>query len=123
MLQHLILGDELEARRRSDGLLAIGLLVDIAHAGVFGGLGDARRSRALGGRGGGGGGGLCLLVGRHDGIGCLRMVSCVSYSGPAAIPRAVDACLCCVALQKAERMIKNLQGDVVGLVMGKRCTW
>jgi hypothetical protein len=122
MLQHLILEDEFEARRRSDGLLAIGLLVGIARAGVFCGLGDARRSRALGG-GGGGGGSLCLLVGRHDGIGCLRMVSCVSYSGPAAIPRAVDACLCCVVLQKAVRMFKNLQGDVVGLVMGKRFTW
>jgi hypothetical protein len=122
MLQHLILEDESEARRRSDVLLAIGLLVDVARAGVFGGLGDARRSRALGG-GGGDGGGLCLLVGSHGGIGCLRMVSCVSYSGPATISRAIDACLCCVALQKAERMFKNLQGDVVGLVMGKRFTW
>jgi hypothetical protein len=111
MLQHLILEDELEARRRSDELLAIGLLVDVARAGVFGGLGDARRSRALGG-GGGGSGGLCLLAGSHGGIGCLRMVSYVSGSAPATVLRAVDG----VASQKAERMVKNLQRDVVGVV-------
>ena len=79
MLQHLVFEDELVARRRSDELLAIGLLAGVARGGVFGDLGlggqpgtgeeasrGARRSRALGGGGGGGGGGVCLLVGRHD---------------------------------------------------------
>jgi hypothetical protein len=42
----------------------------------------------------------------------LRMVSCVSGGVPATIPRAVDG----VALQNAERMVKNLQRDVVGVV-------
>jgi hypothetical protein len=98
MLQHLIFEDELEARRRSDELLAIGLLDDIARTGVFGDLGHggqpgagggasrgARRSRALGGRGGGDGG-VCLLAGRHGGFVCLRMVSHVQYSASAITP-------------------------------------
>jgi hypothetical protein len=85
--QHLIFEDELEARRRSDELLAIGLLHEVARAGVFVDLGrggqpgaggrasrGARMSRALGGRGGGGGG-VCLLAGRHGGFVCLHMVS------------------------------------------------
>lgn len=88
MLQHLVFEDVLEARRRSNELLAIGLLDGIARSGVFGTLGlggqagagsrasrVARRSRALVGGCGGGCSCICLLVGRHGGRVCLHLVN------------------------------------------------
>jgi hypothetical protein len=134
MLQHLLFEDEVEARRPSDKLLAIGLLDDVARAGVFGdfGLGGqpvagrranrgARRSRGLGGSGEGGGGGVCLLAGRHGGFVCLRMVSHVAYSAPAVT--LLNSPIRFVVLQKAVRIAGDLQEDVIWVDEWKRASW
>lgn len=102
MQQHAIFEDGIEARRRSDELLAVGLLDDVAYGGVFGDLGlggqpdagdrasmDALRSRALGG----GGGGVCLLVVGHCDFVCLCLVSQVVTNAPKVYAQTKIACV------------------------------
>lgn len=122
MLQHLVFEDELEVRGRGnevllDGIARGGVSGDVGLNGLLGAGGrasrGARRSRALGG-GSWGGGGVCLLAGRHGGFVCLRVVSQFLYS--ASTNALLEPHIHHVVLQRALRMARNLQEDVVGVV-------